>query len=647
MDYIIKICLNNRNLKKLIILIFFSLIFFNCKKEDNTKEKPNILWLVFEDMSPQFVGAYGNEAIKTPVMDSLINAGTRFDAAFSTGAVCSPSRYTIITGTRTNEYGTGHHRSNYPIPENILPFPKYLRDSGYYTTNNSKRDYNHKGQWQTSKKAWDESSEKAGWWNRENKPFFSVFNFNNSHQSRTFTNPYKNYKARILDKLDADEIVKPEDIILPTFYKDTPEMRKELSRTYNAMKKTDKEMDTLLTKLKKDGLLENTIIFLYSDHGGGSLRTKTEGIPLGHQVPMAVVFPKKYQHLNHFKGVKRTNQPVTFEDLGPTVLELAGIEKPEFMTGASFLGKSPTKHEFSFSSSDRSGEDYDLTRSVSDGEYFYTRVFYPNKPMISWFKYFDYSKTRQLIRGYYDENSLNDIQRESLEERPTEFLYHLKDDFWQENNLADNEAYSDHLNKLRNVLDEKLLAIKDVMFLPEYAMDSIAKVTTPYEFKVTYVYDFKNIYKTAKMVGSSENFEAQLEALQDENAIIRYWALVGLSNYDKVALSKHRNQITKALSDIFIPNRVLSASILYYHFNDKKAKKLLREKLNHENQFIASQVVQELIYYPKEKAIPFLNDIETLLENYKKAKKSGNVTEGCDVYLYKFTGKPLFYATHW
>lgn len=213
--------------------------------------------------------------------------------------------------------------------------------------------------------------------------------------------------------------------------------------------------------------------------------------------------------------------------------------------------------------------------------------------------------------------------------------------------MADNEAYSDHLNKLRNVLDEKLLAIKDVMFLPEYAMDSIAKVTTPYEFKVTDVYDFKNIYKTAKMVGSSENFEAQLEALQDENAIIRYWALVGLSNYDKVALSKHRNQITKALSDIFIPNRVLSASILYYHFNDKKAKKLLREKLNHENQFIASQVVQELIYYPKEKAIPFLNDIETLLENYKKAKKSGNVTEGCDVYLYKFTGKPLFYATHW
>ena len=363
-----------------IFLLIFSLGSCQSTGDKNkTTNRPNILWIVLEDMSPQFIGAYGNTSAKTPVIDSLINSGVKFNAAFSTGSVCSPSRYTIITGTRTYEYGTGHHRSNYPIPEFVQPFPHFLKEAGYHTSNNSKRDYNTSARWKITKAAWTESSTEAGWWNRNGKPFFSVFNFDNCHQSRTFTNPYENYKERILDKLDENEIVKDEDIVLPNFYKDTPELRKELARTYNAMKKTDNEINTLLNRLKKDNLIDSTIIFLYSDHGGGGLRTKSKGIALGHQVPMAVIIPKQFDHLNPFKRKTSTNQPVTFEDLGPTVLALAGIEQEKFMTGKPFLGENHSEHEVVYCSSDRCGEADDLTRSIANGRYFYTRVFKPGE----------------------------------------------------------------------------------------------------------------------------------------------------------------------------------------------------------------------------------------------------------------------------
>lgn len=646
MDYYTKNRINT-NLYNKIVLLLFSLIFYSsCKKDIETTEKPNILWLVFEDMSPQFIGAYGNNVVKTPTIDSLINIGTRFDAAFSTGAVCSPSRYTIITGTRTFEYGTGHHRSNYPIPSHILGFPQFLKDSGYHTSNNSKRDYNHKNQWQMTKTAWVESNDKAGWWNRKNQPFFSVFNFNNSHQSRTFTNPYDNYKKRILDNLEDHEILKPEDIILPSFYKDTPELRRELSRTYNAMKKTDKEIDTLLQQLKRDGLSESTIIFLYSDHGGGALRTKTEGTALGHQVPMTVVFPKKYKHLNPFND-KTTKQPVTFEDLAPTVLSLAGIDKPDYMTGKAFLGEKAEAQKYAVASSDRSGEDYDLTRSISDGTFFYTRVFYPRRPFVSWQKYFDYSQSRQLIREYHKEKTLDDKQLQLFDIRQTEYLHDLNNDFWQTNNLSKNIKYEKKLNELRNALDEKLLAAKDVHFLPEYYLDSITKVTTAYEFKESDAYDFKNIYKIAKMVGDTTQINNQIEALQHSNSIIRYWALLGISALKTSTLKNYKAQITDAFNDTFIPNKIIAASLLYLYFNDETAKEYIRKIMLHENTIIATQALQELIYYPKEKAIDFTKDVEKILVAYKTKKNGGNVTESCDIFLHKFTGKPLYYATHW
>ena len=105
-------------------------------------EKPNILWLTLEDTSPQFIGCYGNHNVKTPTIDKLAKEGVMFTNAFSTGTVCSPSRFTIITGCNTEQMGTGNHRSKMQIDTVIKGFPYYLKENGYYTSNNHKTDYN-------------------------------------------------------------------------------------------------------------------------------------------------------------------------------------------------------------------------------------------------------------------------------------------------------------------------------------------------------------------------------------------------------------------------------------------------------------------------------------------------------------------------
>lgn len=639
----------NLRIQKLFFLLF---CFFLCIQCNNTKikleEKPNILWLVIEDMSPQFIGAYGNTSSKTPVIDSLLNEGIKFNSAFSTGSVCSASRYSIITGTRTFEYGTGHHRSNYPIPNYIEPFPKFLKEAGYHTSNNSKRDYNTSDRWRITKSAWIESADTAGWWNRNKKPFFSVFNFNNSHQSRTFTNPYKNYEKRILNKLHKTEIILDNEIILPDYYIDTPELRREMARTYNAMKKTDNEINELIKRLKKDGLIESTIIFLYSDHGGGALRTKSKGIALGHQIPMGVIIPEKFEHLNPLKRKKETDQPITFEDFAPTILSLANIKPKPYMTGKPFLGPTIENNEFVFCSSDRCGETNDLVRSVANNRYFYSRIFIPNMSQMSFQKYFDYSITRQLSREYDKKGITNEIQQIPFKIRPFEMLYDLKNDTWQTTNLVNDSNCKDILNKMRIALDEKLLASKDIHFIPEYALDSIAKQRTPYEFKESKMYDFKTIYEVAKKARpGKELLPFQLKSLQSKDPFIRYWASVGLSSQTKEDIKVHKTLLQNSLKDSFAPVEIEIASIVLRMFNSALAKKQIKKYLYHPNVHLKNSALQKVLYYDKELAIEFLDDIKLLSKIHKDKKIQNNFTESLDMYLNLFNSEPLIYKTHW
>ena len=169
------------------LLVLFAALH-GCGSAEDAAESasglPNILWLTSEDMSAD-LGAYGDAYAQTPHIDQLARQGVTYTNAFATAPVCSPARFTLLTGIYATTAGTQGLRSQAPIPDDITGFPAYLRELGYYTTNNVKTDYNTAAEPRLIAESWDESSAEAHWRGREDgQPFFAVFNHMHTHQSR-------------------------------------------------------------------------------------------------------------------------------------------------------------------------------------------------------------------------------------------------------------------------------------------------------------------------------------------------------------------------------------------------------------------------------------------------------------------------------
>ena len=263
-------------------ILFFS---FSCGQKDTNQlasDPPNFLWIVSEDNGP-FFGCYGDPFATTPTLDKLATEGVLYENAFANAPVCAPARSTIITGMYPPSMGTQNMRSTYPIPESIKFFPQYLREAGYYCTNNSKEDYNMP----KPEGVWDESSRKAHYKNRgEGQPFFAIFNVTISHESSI-------HKSIPNDSLRHD----PAEVKLPPYHPDTPEMRHDWAQYYDKVEDMDARMGEILQELEDAGLTDNTIVAYYSDHGGVIARSKRFVYESGTHVPMIWRFPDKYAHL--------------------------------------------------------------------------------------------------------------------------------------------------------------------------------------------------------------------------------------------------------------------------------------------------------------------------------------------------------------
>ena len=603
-------------------LIYKSLGLLLLTSNSFAQEKPNILCITIEDTSPQFIGCYGNKDARTPVIDQLANDGVRFSNAFSCGTVSSPSRSCIITGVKTYKMGTGNHRSNYPIPKYIHGFPYYMQKAGYYVTNNSKTDYNVGNVIEFTKEAWNESSNKAGWWNRKpGQPFFAVFNFMDSHQSRTMTEPYTWYEKNVLAKLPVSERIGEKDFEMPPFYNDTPEMRKDFARVYNSIKLTDNEIGELLKRLDSDHLRDSTIIFFYADHGEGIPRAKTNGINLGYRVPFAIWFPEMYKQLSPWgtAGVV-TDELIDFEDLAPTLIALTGGIVPDYMKGRVLLGakRSPVTDHL-VASADRSDNGIDLVRSVTNGKYMYSRNFMPFMPEAKFIRYMELGEIKQQMRKDLAENKLNTLQKSLFEDRPTEFLFDIENDQWETHNLASEPKYKDLLLKMRSDLKAEILNSRDVMLLPEYEIGLISKTTTAYEFRLSDKnYPISEIYDAAILSGyrGAAIAKKQIQLLKSTNNIVRYWAMVGLRCQSKKDIKSYTSVIANAMKDAYPPVAVTAAAISFDYFANNNAKNLLKQFSLFDNQDIALMAINYLLYVPNK--IPI---VETM-ENVSKRDKS-------------------------
>lgn len=509
-------------------IILFVVTMLTIQRASASQPRPNILWVVSEDNSPKYVGAYGDPLANTPNIDQLAKKGITFDAAY-TAPICAPSRNGIITGRYASSMGTQHMRSEQPLPEGVQFFPEFLREAGYYCTNNSKTDYNTSSPWE---QAWDESSNKAHWRNRNpEQPFFSVFNFHHSHESRLL--------QRV--PLSTD----PSKVAVPQSMPDTPAIRAEIARYYDCVNRADTAIGEILQQLEADGLAEDTIVLYYSDHGGVVAGTKRFLNEAGTRAAMVAYFPEKYAHLSPQAPGTRFAEVVNFIDLAPTTLSLASIPLPDQFQGRAFAGPSQSPApEFTFNFADRMDERYNLTRAVTDGRYRYIRNYYPERP---WGQFSDFLWRLTSVREWelYHEGKLTDpTQSQFFEPQPAEALYDSLVDPDNVYNLAEDPAQQSRVARMREALRKHILEIRDTGFLPEPMMTQMANGASPTvvtsKSKMYPLNDVVNLVETAQVGDHSLALKLIQKAATHKSPVLRYWA---------ASLSSNKYTLNPLLSD--------------------------------------------------------------------------------------------------
>ena len=555
----------------------------SCDTAETNEElpPPNILWIVSEDNSP-FLGIYGDEFATTPTLDSMATVGVMYENAFATTPVCAPSRSTIITGMYANSMGTQHMRSNYPIPEFIKFFPRYLREAGYYTTNNAKKDYNTVDQ----PEAWNESSNEATYKNRQpGQPFFHIKNLGVSHESS------------VHDSIPMDELRhNPEEVPIPPYHPQTEEMKHDWAQYYDKVEDMDRQVGEILAELRRDGLADSTIIFYYSDHGGVLGRSKRFVYESGLRIPMIVHFPEMYRHLAPAEAGSTTDRIVTFVDLAPTILSLAGIEVPEYMQGVPFLGEQtgPAK-DFAFAYRGRMDERFDMVRSVRDKEMRYTRNFMPHKIYGQYIEYLWRAPSMKSWEREYKAGRLNEVQSRFWEEKPVVEFYDAIDDPHNITNLTNNVEYQDRESMMQQALHDWMIEIRDVGLLPEPMMLDISKETTLYEYMRQDEFPIEAILETAEMATSKEkeNLDDIIGRLNNTHPLVRYWATVGCRVLG-VDAAAARNTLINLLDDPQISVRISAAEALYAMGSEDIALNFLVDALESENMMARTMVLNVL-----------------------------------------------------
>ncbi len=486
-------------------------------QEASLAPMPNILWVTSEDNGPE-LGCYGDTYSDTPNIDALSAKGMRYATCWSNAPVCAPARTTLISGLFPTSFGGQHMRSQVNLPEKAKLYPQMFREMGYYCTNNSKEDYNLN----KPDVLWHESSKKAHWRGREgDQPFFAVFNFTISHESKLRTRPHK-------------AVHDSAEVTVPPYHPDTPEVRQDWAQYYDRLTEMDAQVGQVLAELQEDGLDDDTIIFYYGDHGSGMPRGKRWLYQSGLHVPLIVHVPEKFQHLveGQYKSASVSDRLVSFVDLMPTTLSLAGVKPPEYLHGKAFLGKHATEDpQYIYGFRDRMDERYDMSRAVRDDRFMYIRNFYPQRPQGAYLDYMFQTPTTQVWKKLFDEGKLNAAQSFFWQPKPSEELYDIANDPYQVNNLADSEEHVAELERFRDATKQWMLGIRDIGFFPEGLMIEKTGSGSPYDLgRDATAYPLETIYDIADMATrpTKGDIEKLLEHQLHPNDVVRFWVANGL-----------------------------------------------------------------------------------------------------------------------
>ena len=458
---------------------------------DSPETRPNILWLVAEDLSP-IVPPYGDRTVATPNLGRLAAEGIRYTNAFSVSGVCAPSRFTLATGVYTTTAGAHHMRTQYNrhhleavgltpyevvTPPEVRMMSEVLRAHGYYATNNDKTDH----QFAPAVTAWDASGPDATWRGRPaGAPFFAVLNFGITHEGQVWAErvPCRNlrYHRLFRPSVDGGVLLRRRDRAIPgprcRRSRGTPTALPSGHRTRppgtcgastpTSSNSTGRSASSS-TPSSPIGLLDETVIVFYADHGGPLPRQKRLLYDSGIRVPLIVRFPDG-------RGAgTATDRLVSFVDFAPTTFSLAGVEPPAYLEGTAFLGTyEGAPRDYVYAAADRLDAQYDMIRAVRDGRFKYLRNFRPERPYYLPVVYREQMGSMRELLRLRDAGGLDDIQSQWFRRsKPEEELFDTWRDPHEIENLAAQPGHAEKLAELRAALDGWMRETRDRGFLGE------------------------------------------------------------------------------------------------------------------------------------------------------------------------------------
>jgi N-sulfoglucosamine sulfohydrolase len=427
----------------------FVLLLLSFSVSSAQTNKPNILWILMEDVGPE-MACYGEPLVQTPNIDRLAREGVRFTNAHTTAPVCSPSRSALITGMYQTTIRAHQHRTfeRKPLPAGVDVVTNYLRKAGYFTVLSGKppnqKDGKTSGAAGSGKSDFNFLIDKPfdGYdWNQRKagQPFFAQLSLQESHRGGGWPLARKTLK----------NLIDPNQVKLPPTWPDHAVARNDYANYLDAIQLCDVYVGEILQRLEREKLLDNTIIIFAGDNGQCSHRGKQFLYDQGTHIPLIVRFPDR-----KMAGTVRDDLLVHI-DITATTLKLAGITPPASMQGKDFLA-SDFKREMIFTARDRMDISTDRMRAVRTKQFKYIRNFYP---MIPYMQHNDY-KERQypvwnLIKELNTAGKLNpELKLFAGATKPVEELYDLTQDPWEVKNLAALPEYKETLLKLRAEVDK-------------------------------------------------------------------------------------------------------------------------------------------------------------------------------------------------
>lgn len=431
---------------------------------------PNVLLITADDLNFDSLGAYGCKVPGiTPNLDRLAAEGMKFNHAHVNIAVCQPSRQSIMTGRYPHTNGAPGFD---PIDDRVPTLQERLRDAGYLNGILGKEKHLKP----MERYCWDlvategdladgagigRSVEKYRAYTKEflkkasagNKPFFLMANMHDPH--RPFADSDQEKKAWGHDLPKFTRRIQEDEITVPGFLPDLPDIRKEIAEYYTSVFRCDQVVGAVLQTLEESGMADNTIVMFLSDNGIAVPFAKSNCYLHGSKTPWIVRWPGKVK-----PGSVDSEHLISGIDFMPTVLEALGLKLVEGMNGRSFLplleGKPQQGREFAFTEYHRTYARVAFpTRAVQGRRYGYLLNLWADRtpPMRM-------DSTSGLTFSAMQKAAEDDpeiaARVELFEHRVLEEFYDFQEDPDGLNNLIDSPQHQDEIQKMRDALRARM-----------------------------------------------------------------------------------------------------------------------------------------------------------------------------------------------